>query len=243
MFRVLLLIGSFLAIGLSISVAIGSQQQTINFLDYPAGGERKQAFISHLKPFIEEINQSLLKDRAKLLRLQQKNKLNIRDQRWLKHIVHLYNIENFKAKDPSHWSKLIDKVDIIPSALALAQGAKESGWGSSRFAREGNNYFGQWCYKLGCGLVPINRKAKAKHEVAKYSSIKDSVVSYINNLNKHSAYKELREIRMQLRKNGQLLTGHQLARGLQHYSERGQIYVDEIQTLIRSNKLDDKETG
>ena len=243
MFRLLLLIGSFFAAGLTISAAVGSQQHRINFLDYPAGDERKQAFIAHLKPFIDEINQSLLKDRAKLIRLNQKDKLNIREQRWLRNVVYLYNIKNFDVSEQHHWADLIDKVDIIPNSLALAQGAKESGWGSSRFAREGNNYFGQWCYKKGCGLIPKNRIARAQHEVAKYDSIQDSVESYINNLNKHAAYKKLREIRVQLRKNGQRLTGHQLARGLQHYSERGQLYVEEIQALIRSNKLDESTTG
>jgi Bax protein len=209
----------------------------INFLDYPPGPERKQAFISYLNPIIEEKNQSLFDDRQKLIRLSQKQKLNIREQRWLRHISHNYNNDAFDVNDNTHWSALLEKVDIIPASLALAQAAKESGWGSSRFAREANNYFGQWCYTAGCGLIPKDRDDNAQHEVAKYKSVKESVATYIHNLNTHPAYKNLRAIREQLRKSDQMITGYHLANGLQFYSEGGQNYIWEIQALIRNNKL------
>ena len=209
----------------------------INFLNYPAGTERKQAFITYLKPMIDEKNQALLNDRKKLIRLSQKSKLNIRERRWLKHLSDHYET-TFDINNPVYWSTLLDKIDSIPTSLALAQGAKESGWGTSRFAREGNNYFGQWCYQKGCGLVPKQRNSNARHEVAKYKSSQESVVTYINNLNNNPVYKHLRDIRKQLRTEKQKITGFQLARGLLHYSERGQPYVKEIQALIRNNALD-----
>lgn len=225
-------------VGLSFAYSFNSKENNINFLDYPAGPERKQAFIAYLKPIIEKKNQSLLNDRNKLIRLSQKLKLNIREQRWLKHINQEYNNKPFNSDHFSDWSSLLNKVDIIPTSLAIAQSAKESGWGTSRFAQKGNNYFGHWCHKKGCGLVPKDRKPNTNHEVTKYESADESVEAYINNLNRHSAYNNFREIRLQLRKVQKPITGHYLAHGLLHYSESGQTYVDEVQALIRSNNLD-----
>ncbi|MCK5262216.1 MAG: glucosaminidase domain-containing protein [Gammaproteobacteria bacterium] len=236
MHHFILLASSVCAI--SFAFTYEPENKNINFLELPAGIERKQAFIDFLQPIIEEKNLSLLQDRQKLTRLSKKVKLNIREQRWLRHIGHLYNNNKFNTNDESHWAELFSKVDLIPASLVVAQGAKESGWGISRFVQQGNNYFGQWCYKTGCGLVPKDRNQSADHEVAKYKSVQESVTNYINNLNTHSAYITLREIRERLRKTGQAVTGHHLAYGLQHYSERGQIYIEEIQALIRNNKLD-----
>lgn len=226
------------AISLSFAFALDSDQKNINFLDYPAGIERKQAFFNFLNPIIEEVNRSLLINRNKLIFLSQKSQLNIRDRRWLNHINEQYHNYVFDEHNHKHWSALLDKIDIIPAALVLAQSAKESGWGTSRFAREGNNFFGQWCYSAGCGMVPEKRNKDASHEVAKYKSTKQSVASYINNLNSHPAYKDLRMIRKRLRNAKKAITGYHLATGLNHYSERGQLYVKEVQTLIRNNKLD-----
>jgi Bax protein len=179
----------------------------------------------------------LLNDRQKLIKLSQKQKLNIREQRWLRHISQNYYNDNFDPENNTHWFALLEKIDIIPVSLALAQAAKESGWGSSRFAREANNYFGQWCYKKGCGLVPKDRDNDASHEVAHYESVKDSVISYIHNLNTNPAYKKFRELRDQLRQSDKAITGYHLADGLQNYSARGLTYVSEIQALIQNNKF------
>ena len=234
----ILLVLSCCAIILSYAFAYESEANNINFLDYPAGTERKQAFINFLQPIIREKNQTLLQNRLKLIQLSKKEKLNIREQRWLRHINQQYDNDTFSVSNKIHWAELISKVDQIPASLVLAQGAKESGWGSSRFAQQGNNYFGQWCYSKGCGLIPKNRANGANHEVTKYDSVKESVFSYINNLNRHTAYKRLRDIRRQLRTADKEINGYLLARGLQHYSERGSAYVNEIQALINSNKLD-----
>jgi len=231
------------AISLLFALQLKSEIDNSHFLNYPPGPERKQAFITYLKPIIDEMNLSLINDRQKLIHLRQKQKLNIREQRWLRHISQKYNNEPFDVHDDTHWSALLAKIDIIPASLALAQSAIESGWGSSRFARNANNYFGQWCYQPGCGLVPNDRSDDASHEVAKYKSVKESVLTYIHNLNTNPAYRKLRAIRSKLRESGQMITGHRLADGLQFYSQRGQTYIREIQSLIRSNKLGPQKTA
>ncbi|MCW8831207.1 MAG: flagellar biosynthesis protein FlgJ, partial [Gammaproteobacteria bacterium] len=114
------------------ALAYSPKAKHTNFLDYRAGSERKLAFIAFLKPIIEKKNRSVLDDRRKLIRLSKKSKLNIREQRWLRHIAQRYNSKNFNAHDETHWFALLNKIDLIPASLALAQAAKESGWGTSR---------------------------------------------------------------------------------------------------------------
>jgi Bax protein len=119
----------------------------------------------------------------------------------------------------------------------MAQSANESAWGTSRFARKGNNFFGQWCFRKGCGLVPKQRDANKTHEVAAFDSPEESVKMYIRNLNSNSAYKSLRDLRAKLRRANKPVTGHALAAGLKHYSERGLEYVKELREMISFNKL------
>jgi Bax protein len=133
--------------------------------------------------------------------------------------------------------QLKTKVNFIPAALILAQAANESAWGTSRFAREGNNFFGQWCFSKGCGIVPNSRNSGANHEVASFDSPLGSVKSYIRNLNSHPTYALLRTLRQQSIDDGQRVSGELLAQGLIGYSERGEEYVKEIQSMIRYNKL------
>ena len=120
--------------------------------------------------------------------------------------------------------------------LALVQAATESGWGRSRFALEGNNLFGHWCYEPGCGLVPARRNQGAAHEVAAFDSISESVSRYLHNLNTHAAYAPLRAIRARLRQQDEPPTAMALADGLVLYSERRDEYVDEIKSVIRVNR-------
>lgn len=129
-------------------------------------------------------------------------------------------------------------MDQIPRSLALAQAAKESAWGTSRFAREGNNYFGQRCYSKGCGLVPDARQTNAKFEVRAFPSVQDSVQSYMNNINGHPEYAELRAYRTIQRQAGKPVSGIRAAESISQYSERRGAYVDEIQSLIHFNQLE-----
>jgi len=133
--------------------------------------------------------------------------------------------------------KLKPKIDKIPVSLALAQAANESAWGTSRFARDGHNYFGQWCYTPGCGLVPKQRAQSATHEVKRFSHPFASVKSYLHNLNTHAAYRNFRQMRAQQRAQKQSLDSIRLAQGLKQYSQRGLAYVEELQAMIRYNQL------
>ncbi|MBD1556849.1 glucosaminidase [Vibrio sp. S9_S30] len=136
-------------------------------------------------------------------------------------------------------NSMLLRVNVLPPSLVLTQAANESAWGTSRFATQANNFFGQWCYRKGCGLVPLRRNNDATHEVATFGSVQDSVFAYFMNVNRNRAYRELRTIRSQLEQSGQDLQSEKAAlaliQGLSHYSERGQAYVDELQAMIRHN--------
>lgn len=137
--------------------------------------------------------------------------------------------------------ELIRRVDVIPTSLVLAQAANESAWGTSRFAREGNNIFGQWCFDEGCGLVPNRRGEDASHEVRAFASVEAAVRAYFRNLNTHPSYEDLRTLRASMRMQGLPLNSMVLARGLTRYSERGMDYVLELQDMIRINELRERD--
>lgn len=201
--------------------------------------ERKDAFFGYFLPLVEMRNQEILKLRAELLRLRETmGTLSGRQQRRVEQLAADYEIEGFDVTETGDWDTLLRRVDVVPPSLALAQAANESGWGMSRFALEGNNYFGHWCYVRGCGLIPDSRPAGARHEVAAFDSPLHSVQRYIRNLNSHDAYQGLRMRRSELRQNEELITGLELAEGLTQYSERGQEYIRELQAMIRFNGLD-----
>ena len=118
---------------------------------------------------------------------------------------------------------------------ALLQAAIESAWGTSRFAREGNNLFGQWCFSPGCGIVPDERPIGEGYEVASFETVLESVASYMRNLNTGWAYRELREIREQMRLDGRQPDPAEFADGLLSYSERGPVYIEVIRSMLRHN--------
>ncbi|QBY05470.1 glucosaminidase [Thalassotalea sp. HSM 43] len=133
--------------------------------------------------------------------------------------------------------ELLERVDIMPPSLALAQSAEESGWGTSRFTREGNSFFGQWDFS-GKGMVPKQqRKELGNYGLARFDSPLASVEGYMLNINTQRAYQKLRTLRAQLRADGKPISGLELAGTLDKYSERGQAYIDSIREMIRYNKL------
>ncbi len=138
---------------------------------------------------------------------------------------------------PQVRQRLLRRLDEIPPALALAQAAIESGWGTSRFALEGNNLFGQWTLAERLGLVPAERPAGRRYAVRAFPNLQASVRAYLRNLNTHRAYRELRAIRARLRAQGRPLEAEALAAGLWRYSQRGLDYVAELQAIIRVNQL------
>lgn len=208
-----------------------------DFSEFPAGDERKQAFYDYFVPLIKVENQRILADRARLEALIEKGSASASEQDWLARLADAYEFEE-DLGDADNWVSLLRRVDAIPPSLALAQAANESAWGTSRFAVDGNNFFGQWCFVEGCGLVPASRPEGASHEVAAFDSAAQSVRRYMNNINTHPAYAELRTLRAQLRAQGKAITGLALSPTLIRYSERGIDYIEELQTMIRFNRLE-----
>jgi len=210
-----------------------------DFSQFEAGDERKQAFIQYFAPLIASVNHDIERHRSKVIKLQAHSEsLGFFERRFIKSLSERYALSDFDARNVEDWESLLARVNVVPASLALAQAANESGWGTSRFAREGNNYFGQWCFSPGCGLVPRNRGSGKTHEVASFSSAIDSVRGYMHNLNTSDSYEKLRAIRARATASDNPVTGTSLAAGLLSYSERGQEYVRDIKSMIRVNDLE-----
>jgi len=205
---------------------------------------RKSLFFRTVLPLVLQVNEEILRDRRRLweihYRLSLGEKIGPADRLWLTVMAERYDLE--RGNIPG----LLERVDIIPPSMALAQAAEESGWGTSRFVQEGNAVFGQWTYSDSGSLVPARRGDDKTHKIKAFSSLYESVRAYAMNLNTHRAYKRLREIRYSLRTEGAPLDGYLLADTLSNYSERGERYIVTIKSLIEMNKLrylDDARLG
>jgi len=201
---------------------------------------KKRTFFMGLLPMVLIANQEIRKEREEVLRIIARHRarqLKAGDYRRIDEIMERYGLRGRPLTDHRIRSSLLRRVDTIPPSLVLAQAANESAWGTSRFAQQGNNLFGEWTFKPGSGIVPAGRPEGATYEVRRFSSLFESIRSYMNNLNRHNAYRHLRSIREKLRQAGKPVTGIALAKGLMQYSERGEEYIQEIQTMIRQNKL------
>ncbi|MCG9736677.1 glucosaminidase domain-containing protein [Shewanella insulae] len=200
--------------------------------------EKKQAFFDYLRPAIRHHN-AVISDQRKFLQQSRTHLLNqqplseAEDYRILQ-LASKYQY-SMRSATLESLDELLKRVDTIPEDLVLIQAANETGWGSSRFAREGMNFFGQWCFKKGCGLVPQSRTEGLSHEVAVFKSVEDSVGSYMRNLNSNAAYSLLRAIRADLRAQNQPVSAEKLVYGLMNYSERQEAYVEELLDMLRHN--------
>ncbi|MGM0450043.1 MAG: glucosaminidase domain-containing protein [Pseudomonadota bacterium] len=206
-----------------------------DFSQYTIVTERKEAFFSYLFPRIALANLRIEAARDYLEQLRKKESLSEEENEWLE--AHASRLRVDTEDREALFERLDRRMDIIPPSLMIAQAANESAWGTSRFATKGNNLFGQWCFNQGCGLVPQGRPDGMSHEVEVFDSPYQSVRSYMTNLNRHNAYKGLRERRETLRTQDEFPDGVTLAGGLEAYSERGQAYVHEIRGMINSNGL------
>ena len=210
-----------------------------NFADIYDIPTKKRQFFDFIRPAINAKNSQLAKDRAEIEYWHEQISLGlgltIEQQATLQNYVKSYRI-NKRSSTLQQLNDLLMRVDIIPTSLVLVQAANESAWGTSRFARIGLNFFGIWCYRSGCGIVPSGRKSGAKHEVAAFQSVDDAVAGYFNNINKHNAYHVFRTIRAELRAKDQPLDAEILATGLLPYSERGAHYVRDITNMLRHNQ-------
>lgn len=187
--------------------------------------DKKQVFLRLILPLILVVNQDIAQDRQRLEAMAKGH--TPRDTDWLAQLAERYQST---SADPG---ALLRRVDIVPPSLALAQAAEESGWGTSRFVREGNNLFGQ--ISSGDGLMP--EQDRLGPNMASFESLHAAVKAYVQNLNSHAAYEPLRRVRAQLRARGAAPDGNSLAGALTAYSERGQAYVDGLRALIRHNDL------
>ena len=131
-------------------------------------------------------------------------------------------------------------MDIIPVSIALAQAAKESGWGTSRFALEGNAIFGQWTW-TGQGIEPLNKSKNEGHKILRFPILRASVKAYKNNLNTHRGYSEFREKRYSIRKRNKSIKGLDLTDTLDRYAQTGKEYTDILEQIIKQNDLSDFE--
>ncbi len=202
---------------------------------------RKAFFFKAVLPLILQVNEENLKDRRRLWSLRYQASLGQRlaatDRLWLAMMSERYKDKTTKGGVTGKLTRLLMKVDVIPPSLALAQAAEESGWGGSRFAREGNAIYGQWTWNSDDGLTPLEREDGKTHKIRAFPSILDSVRAYVHNLNTHRSYRGLRNTRAVLRRVGAPLDGMVLAGRLSGYSVRGSKYVETIRTLIDANKL------
>ena len=194
--------------------------------------KRKKLFIQIVLPLIVEENAKIRLDRKKLFRILSKNINTQKEKNWLKDKFRQYGL-----KDGDFYSLKV-RMDEIPVSLALAQAAKETGWGTSRFAQEGNALFGQWTWS-GEGIKPAGVDKDAKHKVAKFAVLKASVRAYQRNLNTHSSYIEFRKERAIQRDNEQKLDSFKLVNYLDKYAETGQQYIDVLKQIIKQNSLTD----
>ena len=235
--------GIMAAIPVAIFPTAEKEPSLPNFAEISDVEEKKKTFIAYIRPLIAEVNAGVATDREKIEKLRDRLRdgdgISRRERRWLNRVAKRYALAATERPTERFFKRLLLRVDRIPPSLVLAQAAKESAWGASRFAREGNNLFGIRCYTPGCGIVPRKRAPGARHEVKKYEDVGSCVEDYVSNLNTNQAYYELWRIRADLRARGESLSGYLLAKGLARYSSRGTAYVKEIQSLIRFNRLED----
>ncbi len=204
--------------------------------------ERKQAFFNFLRPLVVQENVRITNSRERIIHHFENAEIgstfSINDSTWIIEKAAYYKIKGFDLTSRLDWEELILKCDSLPAALALAQAANESSWGTSRFAIEANNLFGEWCFTEGCGLVPKMRPEGESYEVRKFDSINSSIAAYMRNINSNNAYSELRKIRSQMRENQLPYNSITLSNGLQKYSIRRNEYVKDIQSIIKFNLLE-----
>jgi Bax protein len=194
--------------------------------------KRKEFFIQIVLPLIIEENNNIKLDRKTLFTIINKNNNSVSEKQWLERKYKQYGV---KSKD---LSTLKIRMDEIPVSLAIAQAAKETGWGTSRFALEGNALFGQWTWS-GEGLKPKEAKEGENHKVMKFNILQASVRAYQRNINTHSTYKDFRKARAKLRDSNKPLDSIELSKYLNKYAETGNQYVEVLQKIIKQNKLQD----
>ncbi len=195
---------------------------------------KKETFIKIVLPLIVAENEKILADRKKLKILSNKKYTTDLEKQWIRQKLLEYKVKK------GDLNELEVRMDVIPTSIALAQAAKESGWGTSRFALEGNAIFGQWTWS-GQGIAPLDRDSNKKHKILKFPILRASVKAYQNNLNTHKSYSKFREKRLKLREKNKKIIGLELTDTLNNYAQTGSEYTAILNQIIKQNKLTDFE--
>ena len=195
---------------------------------------KKETFIKIVLPLIVAENEKILDDREKLKVLIEKKFTSDAEKQWLRQKLLEYKVKK------GNLDELLIRMDMIPVSIALAQAAKESGWGTSRFALEGNAIFGQWTWD-GQGIAPLKRDGDKNHKILKFPILRASVKAYKNNLNTHKSYLKFREKRKSLRGKDKNITGLALTDTLKNYAQTGSEYTRILNQIITQNRLSDFE--
>ena len=211
-------------------IDIGLLPNEIN--DISSSKKKKDMFIKIILPLIVKENTKIRIDRKRLFTILNKSSNTDIEKKWLEKKFKQYGVRQ------NDFSSLKVRMDEIPASLAIAQAAKETGWGTSRFARKGNALFGQWTWS-GEGLKPKEAEKGETHKVMKFNSLQLSVRAYLRNLNTHKSYINLRKARSELRSNDKPLDSLILSKHLDKYAETGSQYIEVIQKIINQNKLKD----
>ncbi|MDA9615845.1 glucosaminidase domain-containing protein [Candidatus Pelagibacter sp.] len=194
--------------------------------------QRKDLFIQIVLPLIIKENNNIKLDRRRLFKILNKSKNTKEEKRWIILKFKQYGVVN------NDLSTLKIRMDEVPISMTIAQAAKETGWGTSRFAQEGNALFGQWTW-TGKGIKPLGADNDTTHKVMRFRVLQASVKAYQRNLNTHSSYKDFRSIRAELRDRGKKLDSIILSEYLDKYAETGKEYVKILQKIIKQNSLTD----
>ena len=195
---------------------------------------KKETFIKIVLPLVVAENEKILEDRFKLKKITSRKITTDKEKQWLRQKFLEYKVKKGNVEE------LKTKMDIIPASIALAQAAKESGWGTSRFALEGNAIFGQWTWN-GQGIAPLDRDKSKNHKILKFPILRASVKAYKNNLNTHKSYIKFRSMRKDLREKNKKITGLVLTKTLDNYAETGSEYTKILEQIITQNRLMDFE--
>ena len=196
---------------------------------------KKETFIKIVLPLIVAENEKILADGKKLKSLFNKKYTTDLEKLWIRQKLLEYKVKK------GDLNELLVRIDVIPTSIALAQAAKESGWGTSRFALEGNAIFGQWTWS-GQGIAPLDRDSNKKHKILKFPILRASVKAYQNNLNTHKSYSKFREKRSILREKNKKIVGLELTDTLNNYAQTGSEYTEILNQIIKQNRLTDFES-
>ena len=206
-------------------------------LSETATDTRKSLFFRTLLPLVLAENSRIAMQRSELEKaingdLPEQRRINI-----VRQLAAEYDVEGDPLAEETT-DTLMNRIDAVPASLALAQAAIESGWGTSRFVREGNNLFGEWTWQASEGLKPRDRAKGADHFVRVFDDLRDSVRSYLNNLNTHAAYQRFRSLRARAAQAGREMTPTEMTAGLEKYSQRGWDYVKQVREMMSVNGLE-----